>query len=81
MVWRKTVNIDHPNAWWSSRSLLKPWEFKSKADGLQVTFFYQKSMPASDLLGPNPNAVHKQVSLCTTWFSSPALAAEIIAAS
>lgn len=76
------MNIDHPNAWWSSRSLLKPWEFKSKADGLQVTFFYQKSMPASDLLGPNPNAeLEKQGSLCTTWFSSPALAAEIIAAS
>lgn len=74
MIQRKLVNVDCPNAWWRSRNLLKPWEFKCKADGLQATFFYLKSMPASNLLGPNPNGeLEKQISLCITWFSSPAL--------
>jgi len=73
MMGKKWVNVECPNAWWRSRNL-KPWEFKSKADGLPAAFFYLISMPASDLPGPDPSGeLEKQVSLCITWFSSPAL--------
>lgn len=41
---RKSVNTGHPNSCWHARNLLKPWEVKSKADGLRATFFYLKSL-------------------------------------
>lgn len=81
MMGRKSVNVDAPNAWWHSRNLFKSWEFKSKADGLQATFFYTKICLPVTCWVPIPSVSLRNKSACEPGSVLLLWAAEIIAAS